>query len=72
MTYTKTKRWIESPAGQWSNAEGYTLQKTPDGKAWRLSDPAGRFVVDQLELFPHAAPLTDWVDQLLRARRRKG
>jgi hypothetical protein len=63
----KRARWRQTNPGQWTSREGYTLTALNE-TTWRLCDPTGKFLVDQLELFPSEAPLTDWADQYIRAQ----
>lgn len=62
----KIRRWQERTSGVWTNKQGYTLTKSGD-RAWRLSDPTGRFLAEQLELFDGDSPLTAWADEYIRA-----
>lgn len=64
----KASAWRERVSGVWSNRRGYTLKKTSDDKAWRLSDPQGQFIADQLDLFRCDTPMTTWADEILRGR----
>lgn len=61
--------WRESVPGVWVNRDGYTLTSL-SGVGWRLADPTGRFLADQLELFKTDTPLTDWADELIRCLTR--
>lgn len=65
----KHGRWRESSPGKWTNREGYSLTSL-GGEGWRLADPNGRFLVDQLELFAADKPLTTWADEYIRSLTR--
>lgn len=55
--------WRQVSDTTWLNVNGYML--TPIDGGWRLSDPDGRPLAEQLDLFPTGAPLTSWADALL-------
>lgn len=64
--------WRQVNDTTWLNVQGYML--TPIEGGWRLSDPDGKPLAEQLDLFPNGAPLTSWADKLLEktpAQRKK-
>lgn len=66
--------WRQINDTTWLNIHGYML--TPTDGGWRLSDPDGRPLAEQLDLFPTGAPLTSWADDLLdkkfKPRKKEG
>lgn len=55
--------WRQINDTTWLNVQGYML--TPIEGGWRLSDPDGKPIAEQLDLFPNDRPLTSWADTVL-------
>lgn len=61
--------WRQVNDTTWVNVHGYQL--TPIEGGWRLSDPNGRPLTEQADLFQTEAPSTAWADRFLKQYREK-